>query len=61
MQPCNVVCTDFRPVPLQHYIFPAGGSGLHLVLDADGVFKVKQGEYKPILRDSSSGEGDDLI
>ena len=21
-QPCNVVYTDFRPVPLQHYIYP---------------------------------------
>ena len=32
-QPCHVVYTDYRPVPLQHYIFPAGGDGLHLVVD----------------------------
>lgn len=23
-QPCNVVYTDFRPTPLQHYLFPTG-------------------------------------
>ncbi|CAI5967791.1 unnamed protein product [Closterium sp. NIES-64] len=24
-QPCHIVYTDYRPTPLQHYIFPAGG------------------------------------
>ncbi|KAG8898140.1 ATP-dependent RNA helicase mtr4 [Tulasnella sp. 403] len=24
-EPCHVVYTDFRPTPLQHYLFPAGG------------------------------------
>lgn len=38
-QPCHVVYTDYRPVPLQHYIFPAGGDGLHLVVDENGTFK----------------------
>lgn len=33
MQPCHVVYTDFRPTPLQHYIYPAGGEGLFLVQD----------------------------
>ena len=28
-----MVYTDYRPTPLQHYIFPAGGDGLHLVVD----------------------------
>ncbi|TSM12533.1 Superkiller viralicidic activity 2-like 2 [Bagarius yarrelli] len=32
-QACHVVYTDYRPTPLQHYIFPAGGDGLHLVVD----------------------------
>eukprot|EP00897_Mesotaenium_endlicherianum_P003950 jgi/Mesen1/3583/ME000020S03113 len=27
-QPCHVVYTDFRPTPLQHFAFPAGGKGL---------------------------------
>ncbi|PRP82873.1 hypothetical protein PROFUN_04736 [Planoprotostelium fungivorum] len=38
-QPCHVVYTDVRPTPLQHYIFPAGGDGLHLVVDEKGVFR----------------------
>ncbi|GFU46746.1 exosome RNA helicase MTR4 [Trichonephila clavipes] len=37
-QPCHVVYTDYRPVPLQQYIFPAGGDGLHLVVDENGNF-----------------------
>ncbi|KAK2952337.1 putative ATP-dependent RNA helicase DOB1 [Blattamonas nauphoetae] len=38
-QPCHVVSTDYRPVPLQHYLFPVGGKGLHLVVDEHGVFR----------------------
>ncbi|CAO1637675.1 unnamed protein product [Parajaminaea phylloscopi] len=38
-QPCHVVYTDFRPTPLQHYLFPAGGEGIHLVVDERGTFK----------------------
>ncbi|GAB2222920.1 hypothetical protein Droror1_Dr00017051 [Drosera rotundifolia] len=38
-QPCHVVYTDFRPTPLQHYVFPVGGSGLHLVVDEHEVFR----------------------
>jgi ATP-dependent RNA helicase DOB1 len=32
-QPCHVVYTEFRPTPLQHYIYPAGADGLYLVVD----------------------------
>lgn len=38
-QACHVVYTEYRPVPLQHYIFPAGGDGLHLVVDENGLFR----------------------
>ncbi|KAF2365732.1 rRNA-processing arch domain [Trinorchestia longiramus] len=38
-QPCHVVYTDYRPTPLQHYIFPAGGEGMYLVVDEKGVFR----------------------
>lgn len=38
-QPCHVVYTDMRPVPLQHYLFPAGSTGLHLVVDDKGNFR----------------------
>jgi len=38
-QPCHVFYTDFRPTPLQHYFFPAGAEGIHLVVDEKGVFR----------------------
>ncbi|RDD40215.1 Superkiller viralicidic activity 2-like 2 [Trichoplax sp. H2] len=38
-QPCHVVYTDYRPVPLQHYIFPADGDGLYLIFDDKGEFR----------------------
>eukprot|EP00741_Cyanophora_paradoxa_P014004 tig00020723_g13518.t1 len=38
-QPCHVVYTDYRPTPLQHYIFPAGGDGLFLVVDEKSNFR----------------------
>ena len=38
-QPCHVVYTNYRPTPLHHYIFPSGGSGLHLVVDENGRFR----------------------
>ncbi|CAM0912509.1 unnamed protein product [Alopecurus aequalis] len=38
-QPCHIVYTDYRPTPLQHYVFPAGGDGLYLVVDENGKFR----------------------
>ena len=38
-QPCHVVYTDYRPVPLQHYVFPAGADGLFLVVDEKSKFR----------------------
>ncbi|KRX97320.1 Superkiller viralicidic activity 2-like 2 [Trichinella pseudospiralis] len=37
-QNCHVISTEFRPVPLQHYIYPAGGDGIYLVLNKDDEF-----------------------
>ncbi|KAI3427412.1 hypothetical protein D9Q98_010327 [Chlorella vulgaris] len=37
--PCDVVYTDYRPTPLEHYVFPAGGDGLFLVVDSRGSFR----------------------
>lgn len=34
-----MVYTDFRPTPLQHYVFPAHGDGLYLVVDEKNTFK----------------------
>ncbi|KAI8809036.1 rRNA-processing arch domain-containing protein [Cladochytrium replicatum] len=38
-QPCHVVYTDYRPTPLQHYLFPAGGDGIHLAVDEKSNFR----------------------
>ncbi len=38
-QPCHTVYTDYRPTPLQHYMFPAGSTGMHLIVDDKGVFR----------------------
>nr|GMC81398.1 DExH-box ATP-dependent RNA helicase DExH9 [Ipomoea batatas] len=38
-QPCHIVYTDYRPTPLQHYMFPSGGDGLYLVVDEKGKFR----------------------
>ncbi|TMW44189.1 hypothetical protein DOY81_010733 [Sarcophaga bullata] len=50
-QPCHVVYTDYRPTPLQHYIFPAGGDGIHLIVDekaAKGDQKGRKGGIKGV-------------
>eukprot|EP00127_Corallochytrium_limacisporum_P006719 Clim_evm8s234 gene=Clim_evmTU8s234 len=38
-QPCHLVYTEYRPTPLQHYIFPSNGDGLHLIVDEKGTFR----------------------
>lgn len=38
-QECHIVYTDYRPTPLQHYLFPANGDGIHLVVDEKGNFR----------------------
>ncbi|KAJ8088841.1 ATP-dependent RNA helicase mtr4 [Marasmius tenuissimus] len=38
-QPCHVVYTNFRPTPLQHYLFPKGGEGIYLVVNEKGEFR----------------------
>lgn len=58
-QPCHVVYTDYRPTPLQHYIFPAGGSGLHLVVDEKGKFR-EDNFQKAIATLSASAANDEL-
>ncbi|RCV29380.1 hypothetical protein SETIT_6G008700v2 [Setaria italica] len=38
-QPCHAVSTDFRSTPLEHYVFPVGGSEMHLIVDEDGQLR----------------------
>lgn len=69
-QPCHVVYTDFRPTPLQHYVFPMGGSGLYLVVDENEQFrednfaKLQDTFSKPKIGDgnrSANGKGSGRI
>jgi len=52
-QPCHVVYTEHRPIPLQHYIMPAGGKGLYLIVDEKGQFR--EDNFKKSLSSMSSG------
>lgn len=37
--PCHVVYTDYRPTPLQHFLYPAGSEGIFLVVDDKNTFR----------------------
>ena len=56
-QPCHVVYTDFRPTPLQHYFFPAGADGIHLVVDEKGVFREEN--FNKAMSSIADKAGDD--
>ncbi|KAG7498899.1 exosome RNA helicase MTR4 [Solea senegalensis] len=57
-QTCHVVYTDYRPTPLQHYVFPAGGDGLHLVVDENGDFREDNfNTAMQVLRDAGDSGG----
>jgi len=56
-QPCHVVYTDFRPTPLQHYFFPAGADGIHLVVDEKGVFREEN--FNKAMTSIADKAGDD--
>lgn len=56
-QPCHVVYTDFRPTPLQHYLFPAAGDGIHLVVDEKGSFREEN--FQKAMASISDAAGDD--
>ncbi|XP_027113303.1 DExH-box ATP-dependent RNA helicase DExH9 isoform X1 [Coffea arabica] len=56
-QPCHIVYTDYRPTPLQHYIFPSGGNGLYLVVDEKGKFR-ENSFQKALNALVPPGEGD---
>lgn len=56
-QPCHVVYTDFRPTPLQHYFFPAGSEGMHLVVDENGKFREEN--FQKAMSNIAEKKGDD--
>ncbi|KAJ2295870.1 ATP-dependent RNA helicase mtr4, partial [Coemansia sp. RSA 2706] len=60
-QPCHVVYTDFRPTPLQHYLFPQGGDGIHLVVDEKGLFREENFQRAiTSLQDAQGQTADDV-
>ncbi|PLB38925.1 ATP-dependent RNA helicase MTR4 [Aspergillus candidus] len=56
-QPCHVVYTDFRPTPLQHYFFPAGAEGMHLIVDEKGQFREEN--FQKAMSTIADKQGDD--
>lgn len=56
-QPCHVVYTDYRPTPLQHYLFPAGGDGIFLVVDEKGNFR--EDNFQKAMGSLQEGKGED--
>ncbi|KAH3900580.1 probable ATP-dependent RNA helicase DOB1 [Saccharomycodes ludwigii] len=53
-QPCHIVYTDFRPTPLQHYLFPAHGDGIYLVVDEKSTFREEN--FQRAMATISSGD-----
>ena len=56
-QPCHVVYTDFRPTPLQHYFFPQGADGIHLIVDEKGNFRKEN--FNKAMATIADQQGDD--
>lgn len=56
-QPCHVVYTDFRPTPLQHYLFPAGSEGIYLVVDERSTFR--EDNFQKAMAALAAGQGED--
>ena len=56
-QPVHVVYTDFRPTPLQHYFFPAGADGIHLIVDEKGNFREEN--FNKAMTTIGDKQGDD--
>ncbi|KAJ8611054.1 hypothetical protein MRB53_038141 [Persea americana] len=61
-QPCHVVYTDFRPTPLQHYFFPAGADGIHLIVDEKGAFREDNfNKAMAAIADKAGDDGSDPL
>ncbi|EJT99659.1 antiviral helicase [Dacryopinax primogenitus] len=56
-QPCHVVYTDFRPTPLQHYLYPAGSNGIFLVVNEKSEFK--EDNFQRAMAAIADAKGDD--
>ncbi|VEL15736.1 unnamed protein product [Protopolystoma xenopodis] len=52
-QPCHVVTSDRRPVPLCHYLYPRGGQGLFLIIEQG---KFHEDNFMHAMRSFSADE-----
>jgi ATP-dependent RNA helicase DOB1 len=50
------VYTDFRPTPLQHYLFPAGADSLYMVVDERSRFR--EDNFQKAIAALTEGTGD---
>lgn len=53
--PCHVVYTEYRPTPLEHYMWPCGGERPFLVVDERGTF------HENNFQKAASAVQDDII
>lgn len=53
-QLCHVVYTNYRPTPLQHYLYPTGADGIYLVVDEKSVFR--EDNFRKALNIVAAGE-----
>ncbi|BEI88452.1 uncharacterized protein CcaverHIS019_0111700 [Cutaneotrichosporon cavernicola] len=56
-QPCHIVYTDFRPTPLQHYLFPTGSEGIYLVVDEKSNFR--EDNFQKAMAALAANKGED--
>ena len=49
--------TDYRPTPLQHFMFPSGGDGLYLIVDERSTFREDNFQKAIAALTSSAAEG----
>ena len=49
--------TDYRPTPLQHFMFPSGGDGLYLIVDERSTFREDNFQKAIAALTSSAADG----
>jgi len=59
-QPCHAVYTDFRPTPLQHFVYPSGSDGVYMVVNEKGRFDEQTFE-KAMATISTSNLEDEIM
>lgn len=57
-QPCHVIYTEQRPVPLRHYVYPSGSGALFMVLDEKKIFREESYHRACAQLKGKEGDGD---